>query len=63
VLQQDDRIRAVRAELVPGEHLGESVLRVAIDEARPWDLELGVNNYVTPRSATSRGMSTSRTTT
>jgi hemolysin activation/secretion protein len=38
----------VRAELVPGERLGESVLRVAIDEARPWDLELGVNNYVTP---------------
>jgi hemolysin activation/secretion protein len=48
VLQQDDRIRAVRAELVPGARLGESVLRVAIDEARAWDLVLGVNNHVTP---------------
>ena len=33
---------------LPGERLGESVLRVAIDEARAWDLELGANNYVTP---------------
>jgi hemolysin activation/secretion protein len=48
VLQQDDRIRAVRAELVPGARLGESVLRVAVEEARAWDLELGANNYVTP---------------
>ena len=55
ILQQDARIRAVRAELAPGERRGEAVLRVSVVEARPWHLRLRGNDYASPVIGTGRG--------
>ncbi len=55
VLQQDDRIRSVRAELLPTARQGEAVLRVAVAEARPWRAELGASNYLNPALGDAQG--------
>ena len=48
VLQQDPRFRHLHAELVPGERPGEAVLRVRVEEAPPWHLVFGADNFVAP---------------
>jgi hemolysin activation/secretion protein len=55
LLQQDARIRAVHASLVPGERRGEAVLRVRVAEASPWRIRFGGNNYSSPALGGARG--------
>lgn len=45
LLQQDPRIRAVDAELLPSEVRGLSILKVAIREGEPWRVRSFVDNY------------------
>jgi hemolysin activation/secretion protein len=48
ILQQDDRIHSIAAQLVPAESRGEAVLRVRVTEATPWQVSLAGNNYSSP---------------
>jgi len=47
-LQQDPRIRRINAELIPGTRPGEAVLRVQVEEAHPYHIELEADNYESP---------------
>lgn len=58
LLQQDNRIRRVNAELRPGVRLGESVLHVRVDERIPYGLSLAFNNYQSPTVGAERGLIT-----
>jgi len=55
ILKQDPRIENVNASLGPGFGLGEAVLKVGIDEARPYHLSLKFNNYNSPSIGPYRG--------
>jgi hemolysin activation/secretion protein len=55
ILQQDARIRAVRAALTPSERRGEAVLHLSVVEARPWHLRLRGNDYASPVIGSGRG--------
>jgi hemolysin activation/secretion protein len=55
VLQQDRRIRAVQAALVPGERRGESLLRVQVAENSWWHAQLEGGNYSSPAIGEARG--------
>lgn len=55
ILQQDPRIRRVQAALVPGARRGEAVLRVQIDEERPYRIWLGFSNHEPPSVGALRG--------
>jgi len=55
ILQQDARIRALHAALVPTAQRGEAVLRVSVVEARPWHLRVRGNDYASPVIGTGRG--------
>lgn len=57
-LQQDARIRRLNAELRPGIRLGESTLRVRVQEERPYSLLIGFNNYQSPTVGAERGLIT-----
>jgi hemolysin activation/secretion protein len=48
ILQQDERIKRINAELGPGPRRGEGLLAVAIEEARPWHLWLVGTNDRSP---------------
>jgi len=48
ILQQDTRIKLIHAELRPGVRLGESELKVNVEEKTPFMLWLAFNNYVSP---------------
>lgn len=48
LLQQDRLVNRIRAKLVPGLHHGESVLKVEIDENRPYQFGLVINNWRSP---------------
>ena len=48
LLQQDDRIRQLHGELRPGLKPGESELKLKIEEALPFSVLLGANNYQSP---------------
>ena len=48
ILQQDDRIRSVHAQLLPTEQRGETQLRVEVEEESPLFLTLAGNDYTTP---------------
>ena len=48
LLQQDDRIRQLHGELRPGLKPGESELKLKIEEAFPFSVILGANNYQSP---------------
>jgi hemolysin activation/secretion protein len=48
LLQQDERIRAVHAELVPGERPGEARLRVQLEEAPPYTASIQASNHESP---------------
>ena len=45
LLQQDDRIRRLQAELRPGIRRGESELHVRVEESTPYILSAAFNNY------------------
>ncbi len=55
ILQRDEKVKSVDAQLVPGERKGEAVLRVAVTEARPWSVRLAGNNYSSPAIGGGRG--------
>ena len=48
LLQQDQRIDHINAELKPGAGLGQSELVVNIEERPPFNLWIGVDNYAPP---------------
>jgi hemolysin activation/secretion protein len=58
LLQQNARIRRLNAELRPGIKLGESTLRVRVQEERPYSLLIGFNNYQSPTVGAERGLIT-----
>lgn len=45
ILRQNPNIRRINAEVQPGVHLGEAVLRVGVEEANPYRLGLEVDNH------------------
>ncbi|MCH7866207.1 MAG: ShlB/FhaC/HecB family hemolysin secretion/activation protein [Myxococcales bacterium] len=55
VLQQDERIQALEASLLPGQQRGEAVLRVRVIEARPYYARFRGNNYSSPVIGSGRG--------
>jgi hemolysin activation/secretion protein len=58
LLQQDSRIQQVNAELRPGIRPGDSMLRVWVQEERPYSLLIGFNNYQSPSVGAERGLIT-----
>jgi len=48
LLQQDERVRRIAAELVPSKRSGFSDLRVEIQERRKWSLLAAAGNFVSP---------------
>jgi len=58
LLQQDARIRALRAELRPGVKPGEAVLKVNVDEKTPFYAWVAFNNYQSPSVGAERGLLT-----
>lgn len=54
-LRRDPRILAIHARLVPSEVRGESLLEVRLQEARPWVLRFGGDNYGSPLVGEWRG--------
>lgn len=58
LLQQDNRIERINAELRPGDRRGESVLNLRVKEASPWKAWLDFNNYQTPVVGAERGLAT-----
>lgn len=48
LLQQDPLIGRLNAELRPGARAGESSLKIAVEEANPFQMGLGVNNHFSP---------------
>ncbi len=49
-------VARINGELAPGEHPGEAVLTARIEEKRPYSLNLGVNNDLTPSLGEVRGV-------
>jgi hemolysin activation/secretion protein len=58
LLQQDQRIERIQAELQPGAGLGESELKVTIEEKPPMSVWLAFNNYQSPSIGAERGLIT-----
>jgi hemolysin activation/secretion protein len=58
LLQQDNRIRAIHAELRPGVKPGEAVLKVNVEEKTPFYAWLAFNNYQSPSVGAERGLLT-----
>ena len=58
ILQEDERIRLIRAELLPGLALGQSVLKVRVEERRPFSAQLEFDNYQSPSVGAERGLLT-----
>jgi hemolysin activation/secretion protein len=58
LLQQDDRIERLQAELSPGVRLGESVLHVRVEERLPFLVALEFNNYQSATIGAERGLIT-----
>ena len=58
LLQQDDRIAQLQAELKAGVQRGESVLSVQVEENSPFKVELAFNNYQSPTVGGARGLIT-----
>lgn len=55
ILKQDPRIENVNASLGPGFQLGEAILKVGVEEARPYHLSFKFNNYNSPSIGPYRG--------
>src|SRR5262249_51698857 len=58
LLQRDDRLERLQAELSPGVHLGESALHVRVEERLPYRVALEFNNYQSPAIGAERGLIT-----
>jgi hemolysin activation/secretion protein len=58
LLQQDQRIQRIHAELRPGARLGESELKVEVEDKPPISLWLAYNNYQSPSVGAERGLAT-----
>jgi hemolysin activation/secretion protein len=58
LLQQDDRIERLQAELSPGVRLGESALLVRVEERLPFLVALEFNNYLSPSIGAEQGLIT-----
>jgi hemolysin activation/secretion protein len=58
VLQQDQRIQSIHAELRPGTQPGESQLNVRIDEKPPISVWLAFNNYLPQTIGAEQGLVT-----
>jgi hemolysin activation/secretion protein len=48
LLQAEEHIASLHATLTPGEHPGESVLRLEISESRAWEFETALSNHESP---------------
>jgi hemolysin activation/secretion protein len=58
ILQQDQRIQRIHAELRPGAAPGESELKVKVEEKPPFSVWLAFNNYQPPSVGAERGLLT-----
>jgi hemolysin activation/secretion protein len=58
LLQQDNRLRAIHAEMRPGVKPGEAVLKVNVDEKTPFYAWFAFNNYQSPSVGAERGLLT-----
>jgi len=58
LLQQDQRIQRIQAELRPGGNPGESELTVRVEEKSPYYIWLAFNNYQSPAVGAERGLLT-----
>jgi hemolysin activation/secretion protein len=58
LLQQDNRLRAIHADLRPGAKPGEAVLKVKVEEKTPFYGWLAFNNYQSPSVGAERGLLT-----
>lgn len=58
LLQQDNRLRAIHAELRPGVKPGEAVLNVKVEEKNPFYAWFAFNNYQSPSVGAERGLLT-----
>jgi hemolysin activation/secretion protein len=48
ILQQNPLFERINAELGPGLSLGEGILRIDVEESRPYHLQFNFNNYRSP---------------
>ncbi|HKN88298.1 MAG TPA: ShlB/FhaC/HecB family hemolysin secretion/activation protein [Nitrospiraceae bacterium] len=58
LLQQDQRIERINAELRPGDQQGQSVLNLRVTDRNPFHGSVEVNNYQTPLVGEIRGLAT-----
>jgi hemolysin activation/secretion protein len=58
LLQQDNRLRAIHAELRPGAKPGEAAMNVKVHEKTPFHAWLAFNNYQSPSVGAERGLLT-----
>jgi hemolysin activation/secretion protein len=58
LLQQDQRIERINAELRPGEQPGDSVLHLRVVDRNPFHASIAVDNYQTPLAGEIRGLGT-----
>jgi hemolysin activation/secretion protein len=58
ILQQDDRVQLIHAELKPGLEPGQSELKVRVDEKLPFSVSVGFDNYQSPTVGGLRGFTT-----
>jgi hemolysin activation/secretion protein len=58
LLQQDQRIERIHAELKPGSRPGESELKVTVEEKPPFSAWLAFNNYQSPSVGGEQGLLT-----
>lgn len=58
LLQQDDRLQLVHAELHPGDRPGEGELQVQVEEKPAMSFWLACNNYQSPSIGAERGLAT-----
>jgi hemolysin activation/secretion protein len=55
ILQQNPLFERINAELGPGLSLGEGILRIDVEESRPYHLQFNFNNYRSPSVGAYRG--------
>jgi hemolysin activation/secretion protein len=56
LLQIDQRLRSVHAELKPGDRQGEASLVISVEENLPYSMWVAVNNYQSPSIGAVRGL-------
>jgi len=55
LLQQNPLIKYLNAELGPGVQLGEAVLKIAVEEQSPYQVQFTLNNHRSPSVGANRG--------